>query len=167
MSLTDRLQADVKSAMRDGDGPRRDTLRMVLAAAQNAAKTKQAPLAPEEELAVLTREVKQRRESIEAYQAAGREDLAAGEQAEVDILMPYLPDQLGEDELRVLVRDAVAVSGATSAREMGKVMGVLMPNVKGMADGKAVSEMVAQELAKADLAGHDGDDHMGDTQAEG
>jgi uncharacterized protein YqeY len=164
VSLTDRLQTDVKTAMRAGDGPRRDTLRMVLASAQNAEKAKQSPLTSEEELAVLTREVKQRRESIEAFSEAGRDDLAAVEQLEVDVLMPYLPAQLGEGELRRLVVEAIATSGATSAREMGKVMGVLMPHVKGKADGKAVSAMVAQELAKADLAKHD--DHVGTAKAE-
>jgi uncharacterized protein YqeY len=166
VSLTDRLQTDIKTAMRESDVPRRDTLRMVLASAQNAEKAKQAPLTSEEELAVLTREVKQRRESIEAFGQAGRDDLAAAEQAEIDVLMPYLPAQLDETELRALVQDAIATSGATSAREMGKVMGVLMPHIKGKADGKAVSAMVAQELAKADLAEHDDDDHVSGAQAE-
>jgi uncharacterized protein YqeY len=149
----------MKNAMRSGDVVRRDTLRLVLAAAQNAEKTKQAPLTEGEELAVLTREVKQRRESIEAYEKADRADLAAVEQAELEILMPYLPEQLGDDELRALVQEAIATSGATSAREMGKVMSVLMPRVRGRADGKAVSAMVAQELARADVAAHDGDGH--------
>ena len=167
MSLTDRLQSDIKSAMRGGDGPRRDTLRMVLAAAQNAEKDKGAALTPEEELAVLTREVKQRRESIDAFEKAGRDDLAAGEFAEVEILMPYLPEQLGDDELRALVVAAIARTSATSARDMGKVMGALMPDVKGKADGRAVSSMVAQELARTDLAEHDGDDHASAEKAEG
>ena len=166
MSLTDRLQTDIKSAMRESDVLRRDTLRMVLSSAQNAEKAKRSPLTSEEELAVLSREVKQRRESIEAFGQAGRDDLAAAEQAEVDVLMPYMPTQLGEAELRTLVQDAVSTSGATSARDMGKVMGVLMPHVKGKADGKAVSAMVAQELARADLAEHDGDDHVSGAPAE-
>lgn len=149
MNLTDQLQADMKTAMRDGDATRRDTLRMAIAAAQNAAKDKRAPLSDDEALDVLTREVKKRRESIEAYQAAGRQDLADKEQAEVDILSPYLPEQLGEDEVRVLVREAIASTGAASPRDMGRVMGELMPKVKGRADGKLVSSLVNQELAKA------------------
>ncbi len=122
MSLTERLQADMKTAMRDGDALRRDTLRMVIAAAQNAAKDKRAPLTDEEALEVIGREVKKRRESVAAYQGAGREDLAAKELAEIEILVPYLPEQLGEDEVRALAREAVAASGATSPKDMGRVM---------------------------------------------
>ena len=102
MSLTEQLQADMKTAMRDGDAQRRDTLRMAIAAVQNAEKEKRAPLSDDEVLAVLTRQVKTRRESIKAYRDAGRDDLADKEQAEIDVLAPYLPEQLGEDEVRVL-----------------------------------------------------------------
>jgi uncharacterized protein YqeY len=140
------------TAMRDGDSQKRDTLRMVVAAAQNAAKDKRAPLDDEEALAVVTREVKKRRESIQAYRSAGRDDLAEVEQAEIDILAPYLPDQLGEDEVRALVQDAIASTDATSAKDMGRVMGALMPRVKGRADGKLVSSLVNEELAKATQA---------------
>lgn len=149
MSLAEQLQADMKTAMRDGDALRRDTLRMVVAAAQNAAKEKRAPLSDEETLAVLTREVKKRRESIEAYHTAERDDLAAREQAEMDILMPYLPQQLPEDQVRALVVEAIADSGTSSPRDMGQVMSVLMPKLKGRADGKLVSRLVNEELAKA------------------
>jgi hypothetical protein len=138
----------MKTAMRDGDAERRDTLRMVIAAAQNAAKDKRAPLSDEEALDVLTMEVKMRRESIEAFQAADRQDLADKEQAEVDILGLYLPEQLGEDEVRALVQEAVASTGAASQRDMGRVMGQLMPQVKGRADGKLVSSLVNEELTK-------------------
>ncbi len=148
MSRTDQLQADMKDAMRSGDAERRDTLRMVIAAAQNAAKDKREPLTDEEALGVITREVKKRRESIAAYRDAGRDDLADQEQSEVDILSPYLPEQLGEDEVRALVVEAIAAAGATSQRDMGKVMGQLMPKVKGRADGKLVSSLVNQELAR-------------------
>lgn len=149
MSLTDQLQTDMKTAMRAGDTQRRDTLRMVIAAAQNAAKEKRQDLTDEEALAVVTREVKKRRESIAAYRDAGRDDLADREQAEIDILAPYLPEQLGEDEIRKLVREAVEATGASSPRDMGRVMGQLMPRVKGRADGKLVSRLVNEELAKA------------------
>jgi len=149
VSLTEELQADMKTAMRDGDALRRDTLRMVIAAAQNAAKEKREPLSDEEALVIITKEVKKRRESIEAYRGAGRDDLADQEQAEIDILSPYLPEQLSEDEVRALVVEAIAATDATSARDMGRVMGQLMPKVKGRADGKLVSSLVNQELAKA------------------
>jgi hypothetical protein len=137
----------MKSAMRDGDTQRRDTLRMAIAAAQNAAKDKRQPLSDEETLDVVAREVKKRRESIAAYRSAGRDDLAAKEQAEIDVLAPYLPAQLGEDEVRALVTDAIAASGASSPRDMGRVMSQLMPRVKGRADGKLVSRLVNEELA--------------------
>lgn len=149
MSLTEQLQSDMKTAMRDGDTLRRDTLRMAIAAAQNAAKDKRAPLTDEETLEIVAREVKKRRESIEAYSAAGRADLAAAEQSEIEILTPYLPEQLGADEVRALAVAAVASSGATSPRDMGRVMSQLMPKVKGRADGKLVSSIVNEELAKA------------------
>ncbi len=149
MSLTEQLQADMKTAMRDGDAHRRDTLRMVIAAAQNAAKEKREPLTDEEALGVLTRQVKTRRESIKAFRDAGRDDLADKEQAEIDVLAPYLPEQLGEDQLRALVTEAVAATGASSPKDMGRVMGALMPRVKGRADGNLVSRLVNEELAKA------------------
>ncbi len=149
MSLTEQLQADMKTAMRDGDAHRRDTLRMAIAAAQNAAKDKREALTDEEALAVLTKQVKTRRESIKAYRDAGREDLADKEQAEIDVLAPYLPEQLGEDELRALVVEAVEATGASSPRDMGRVMGALMPKVKGRADGALVSSLVNEVLAKA------------------
>lgn len=152
MSLGEQLQADMKTAMRDGDAHRRDTLRMAMAAVQNAAKDKRAELTDEEVLLVLTKQVKSRRESIAAYRDAGRDDLASREQAEIDVLEPYLPAQLGEDEVRALVIDAIAATGAGSPRDMGRVMGVLMPEVRGRADGKLVSSLVNQELAKTATA---------------
>ena len=123
-----------------------------MAAVQNAAKEKRDALSDEEALAVLTRQVKTRRESIKAYRDAGRDDLADKEQAEIDVLVPYLPEQLGEDEVRALVVEAVAATGASSQRDMGRVMGALMPRVKGRADGKLVSSLVNEELAKAAAA---------------
>lgn len=149
MSLTEQLQADMKTAMRDGDAHRRDTLRMAIAAVQNAAKDKRADLTDDEALAVLTKQVKSRRESIKAYSDAGRDDLAAKEQSEIDVLQPYLPEQLSEDEIRALVEEAIASTGASSPNDMGRVMGALMPSTKGRADGKLVSRLVNQALAKA------------------
>jgi uncharacterized protein YqeY len=156
VSLNDRLRDDLTAAMRSGDALRRDTLRMVQSAAYSVEKEKRRPLTDEELVAVLGREVKTRRESVEAFRAGGREDLAAKEEAEIAILVPYLPEQLSEDEVRDLVTEAIAATGATSARDMGKVMGWLSPKTRGRADGKRVSELVAQALASSDLSTHAG-----------
>ena len=154
MSLQDRIQSDIAVAMRGGDGLRRDVLRMVVSAAYNVEKKQGKPLTDDEFLSVLSREVKTRRESVEAFTAGGRPEAAAKEQAEIAIIRAYLPEQIGADELAQLVAQAVEESGATSPRDMGKVMAVLMPRVKNRADGKQVSALVAQELARRDLAGH-------------
>ena len=155
MSLQDRVQTDIAAAMRAGDGLRRDVLRMVVSAAYNVEKRQGRPLTDEEYLAVLSREVKTRRESVEAFRAGGREDLAAKEEAEIAIIGEYLPEALTEDEIAALVREGIAATGASSARDMGKVMGWLTPRTRGRADGKRVSELVVQALASADLAAHD------------
>ena len=155
MSLQDRVQSDIAVAMRGGDGLRRDVLRMVTSAAYNVEKKQGKPLTDDEYLAVLSREVKTRRESVEAFRAGGREDLAAKEEAEIAILGEYLPQALTEDEIVALVREGIAATGAASARDMGKVMGWLAPRTRGRADGKHVSELVVQALAEADLAAHD------------
>ena len=159
MSLRDRLQDDITAAMRGGDALRRDVLRMATNSAYNLEKKNQKPLTDDELLGVLTREVKTRRESVEAFRAAGREDLATKEEAEIAILTEYLPQALTEAEVATLVAEGVAATGATSARDMGKVMGWLSPKIRGRADGKVVSGMVATALASADLAAHDGGTH--------
>ena len=145
--------------MRGGDSLRRDVLRMAANAAYNVEKRNQKPLTEDEFLAVLSREVKTRRESIDAYEKGGRADLASKEQAEVDILTEYLPQPLSEAEIGVLVDEAIAATSATSVRDMGKVMGWLAPRTRGRADGKVVSGLVASALARADLAVHDGGTH--------
>ena len=155
MSLRDRIQTDITTAMRGGDSLRRDVLRMASNAAYNVEKRNQRPLTEDEYLAVLTREVKTRRESVDAYTNAGRVDLAAKEQAEIDILSEYLPQALTDAEVDSLVDEGIAATGATSARDLGKVMGWLSPRTRGRADGKVVSGKVASALARADLAGHD------------
>jgi uncharacterized protein YqeY len=141
--------------MRGGDGLRRDVLRMVTSAAYNVEKKQGKPLTDDEYLAVLSREVKTRRESVEAFRAGGREDLASKEEAEIAILGEYLPQALSEDEIAALVREGISATGASSARDMGKVMGWLSPRTRGRADGKHVSELVVQALAATDLAAHD------------
>lgn len=144
----------MQAAIRERDELRRDTLRMVVAAAYNAQKKLGRELSDDEAVTVLTREVKTRRESVEAFSAAGRPEAAAKEQAEIEIISAYLPERLAADELAGMVSQAVDESGATSPRDMGKVMAVLMPRLHGRADGKQVSALVVQELAKRDLAGH-------------
>ncbi len=159
MSLRDRLQTDIAVAMRGGDALRRDVLRMAVSAAYNVEKRNRHPLTEDELLAVLGREVKTRRESVEAFRGAGREDLATKEEAEIAILSGYLPQALTEDEIADLIRQAVSATGASSAREMGKVMGWLAPHTRGRADGKRLSELVVRALASVDLAAHDGGSH--------
>jgi len=155
VTLRERIQADTTAAMRSGDTLRRDVLRMVANSAYTIEKRQGRPLTDDELIGVLTREVKTRRESIEAFRAGGREDLAAKEESEVGILRDYLPQALSDDEIRVLMDEAFAATGATSARDLGKVMGWLSPRTRGRADGKRLSELVAQRLAAADLAAHD------------
>ena len=145
--------------MRGGDALRRDVLRMATNSAYNLEKKNQKPLTDDELLGVLAREVKTRRESVEAFRAAGSEDLATKEEAEIAILAEYLPQALTEAEIAALVDEAVAATGADSARDMGKVMGWLSPKIRGRADGKVVSGMVAKALASADLVAHDGGTH--------
>jgi hypothetical protein len=155
VSLRDRIQTDIATAMRGGDALRRDVLRMAMNAAYNVEKRQGTPLTDDEYLAVLTREVKTRRESVEAFRSAGREDLATKEESEIEILRGYLPEALSDAELTTLVDEGIRATGATSARDLGKVMGWLSPRTRGRADGKVVSGMVASALAQADLAGHD------------
>jgi len=141
--------------MRSGDSLRRDVLRMATNAAYNLEKRQGKPLTDDELLGVVTREVKTRRESVEAFRKGGREDLATKEESEIAILQEYLPQALSEEEIRSLVDEGIAATGATSARDMGKVMGWLSPRTRGRADGKRVSELVAQSLARTELANHD------------
>lgn len=154
MTLSQRLQADLTRAIRDRDELRRDTLRMAISAAYNQEKAAGRELSDDEVTKVLAREVKTRRESVDAYAAAGREEAAQREQAEIEILTDYLPEQLDEDAVGTLAREAIDEVGATSPRDMGRVMAVLMPRVGGRADGKLVSSIVARELARRDLSEH-------------
>lgn len=141
--------------MRSGDVLRRDVLRMAQNAAYNVEKRERRELSDDDYAAILAREVKTRRESVEAFRKGGREDLATKEEAEIAILAEYLPQALTEQELKALVEEGIAATGASSARDLGKVMGWLAPRTRGRADGKQLSGMVAQALAGADLAAHD------------
>ncbi|MBA2489532.1 MAG: GatB/YqeY domain-containing protein [Chloroflexi bacterium] len=155
MTLAQRLQQELRSAILERDELRRDTLRMATAAAYNVEKEARRPLTDDELIGVLSREVKTRRESIEAFRSAGRQELAQREEREVAVLAAFLPQQLDEEEIRRLVSQAITETGAGSARDLGRVMARLAPQTRGRADGKQVSGLVAQELARLDLAGHD------------
>jgi uncharacterized protein YqeY len=145
--------------MRSGDALRRDVLRMVQNAAYAIEKRDRRELTDDDYIAVLSREVKTRRESVEAFRAGGREELATKEEAEIAILSEYLPQQLREAEIQAFIDEAIAATGASSVRDLGKVMGWLSPRTRGRADGKRVSALVAKSLAGADLAAHDGGRH--------
>jgi uncharacterized protein len=148
VTLKERLQAETTAAMRSGDALRRDTLRMVHNSAYNLEKKSGSPLSDEELLAVVSREVKTRRESVEAFRRGGREDLASKEEAEIAILGEFLPEQLSPAELTSLVDQALAATGAATPRDLGKVMGWLAPRTRGRADGKVVSALVATRLSR-------------------
>jgi len=146
MPIIDSIRADLKQAMLDRDKLRTSTLRLVLSAAKNKEIEKGEPLSDEEMIAVLSSETKKRRESVEEYKKGNREDLAEKEAAEIEILKKYLPEQLSEEEIQKLVKEAIAQTGAAGPKDMGKVMQALMPKVKGRADGRAVSEIVKNLL---------------------
>jgi uncharacterized protein len=162
VSLRDRIQSDVTAAMRSGDALRRDVLRMAQNAVYLIEKRDRRELSDDEVAAVLGREVKTRRESVEAFRRGGRDELAAKEESEIEILQAYLPEQLDDAAIEGLVSEAIRATGASNARDMGKVMGWLSPRTKGRADGRRVSEIVAKHLARSDLAAHAGDAHIGE-----
>jgi uncharacterized protein YqeY len=147
VSLRDRLDEELKAAMRSNNPVRRDALRMVLAAVQKAEKEGKHRLADDEMLGVLTKELKVRNESVDTFRTGGRADLVAKEEAAIAVVSEFMPQALSEAELRALVEQAIAETGAASPRDMGKVMGWLSPKTRGRADGKAVSQLVTQLLA--------------------
>ncbi len=141
MSLLNQVQDDVKTAMKAGERERVHALRMIADALQKAEKDNGG-----DPVEVLQRERKRRLEAAEAYRDGGRTEMADAEQREADLIATYLPEQLSDEELNAIVGDAVAKSGASSPQEMGKVMGLVMPEVKGRADGKRVSAAVKEML---------------------
>ena len=144
MSLLEQVQQDTTTALKAGDRERAGRLRLVVSELQKAHK--EAAGSDADEVAVLQRERKRRLESAEAYRDGGREDLAATEEGEAELIAAYLPEQLSDGELQAIVGDAVAESGASSPKEMGKVMSLVMPRVQGRADGKRVSALVKEKL---------------------
>jgi hypothetical protein len=147
MSLIARIQDDLKDAMRERDNDRRDALRLILSSLQSAEKELQRPLTEQEELQVLQRERKKRVEAEEAFRSAGREEQADAEDFELEVLEEYMPEPLSEAELEEIIDDAIAENGATSLRDLGRVMADVMPQVAGRADGSEVSQLVREKLA--------------------
>ncbi len=149
MTLLERIEFAMRDAMRARDEQRTSTLRMAMAAAHNQKIARGRDLADDEVVDVLTKQVKQRRESIAMYRDAGREERAAAEEAEAAILAEFLPEQLGEAEIEAMARDAITETGASSPADIGRVMGRLSPQTRGRADGRVVSEVVRRLLGGA------------------
>lgn len=149
MPLLERIDQDLKSAMKAGDKVRLETLRMAKSAIKYRQIEKTEPLTDEEILSVFSSLVKQRKDSIEQFRKAGREDLAQKEEKEMEVLHAYMPRQLGPEEISALVAEAIKESGAKGPQDMGKVMKILMPKLKGAADGKLVNEKVREALSGA------------------
>ncbi|WP_423407444.1 GatB/YqeY domain-containing protein [Heyndrickxia sp. MSNUG] len=148
MSLLERLNNDMKQAMKNKEKDRLTTIRMIKASLQNEAiKFGKQELSEEEELTVLSREVKQRKDSLQEFEKAGREDLVEKIQTELKHVEVYMPQQLSEEEVTAIVKDAIAETGAASKADMGRVMAVIMPKVKGKADGSLVNKLVQQHLS--------------------
>jgi uncharacterized protein YqeY len=147
MSLIARLEEEVRDAVLAREGARRDALRLILASLKSAEKDLQRPLSDDEELQVLQRERKKRHEAADAFRSAGRDGQAAKEDAELAVLQEFMPTPLSEDDVERIVDDAIAENGATSLRDMGRVMKDVMPQVAGRADGSAVGQLVREKLA--------------------
>jgi uncharacterized protein len=147
MSLIVRLEGELTAAMKGRDAARRDALRLMLSSLRSAEKELQRPLSDDEELQVLQRERKRRLEAVEAFRTGGREAQAAAEEAELAVLEEFMPEPLSEDELEQIVDNAIAEVGATSIRDLGRVMADVMPQIAGRADGSMVSQLVREKLA--------------------
>jgi uncharacterized protein YqeY len=147
MSLIARIEDDLREAMRSRDDARRDALRLILSSLRSAEKELQRPLHDDEELQVLQRERKRRLEAAEAFRAGGRNEQADAEEQELAVLQEFMPEPLSEDELEEIVDDVIAEVGATSMRDLGRVMADVMPQIAGRADGSVVSQIVREKLA--------------------
>lgn len=146
MSLLEELNNDMKQAMKDKNKDVLSVIRMVKSTVMNEQINLGHDLTKEEELTVLSREVKQRQDSLTEFEKGNREDLAAGIRTELAVLAKYLPEPLSDEEVIELVKDAIQKTGATSPKDMGKVMGIVTPQVKGKADGKFVANQVKNLL---------------------
>ena len=146
MALKDRLNDDLKDAMRQRDAKRRDTIRLLLSAIRYEEIARKGDLDDDAVTQTLSKQAQQRRDSITAYAKGARPDLVAQEQAELEIIRAYLPEPMSADEVAAIVQAAIADAGATGPQDMGKVMGRIMPQVRGRADGKQVSALVQERL---------------------
>lgn len=146
MEIKEQLTADMKEAMKAKDTLRLNTIRMVRGAIKQQEIDGKKELTNDDIIAVISKEVKMRRDSLEEFTKAGRNDLVENTQAEIEVLLPYLPAQLSEDEIKAIVQEAIEKTGAASPKDMGKVMGAIMPKVKGKADGKLVNTIVKSLL---------------------
>ncbi|WP_249668929.1 GatB/YqeY domain-containing protein [Bacillus altitudinis] len=149
MSLLEQLNSDMKLFMKNREKDKLIVVRMVKASLQNEAiKLKKDSLTGDEELTVLSREIKQRKDSLHEFSKANRLDLVDKVQKEIDILDVYLPEQLSEEELQAVVKETIAETGASSKADMGKVMSAIMPKVKGKADGAVINRLVSEQLSQ-------------------
>ncbi|MEC7835517.1 MAG: GatB/YqeY domain-containing protein [Chloroflexota bacterium] len=144
--LRETLDSDLKQAMRNQEALKRTVLRTMLSEIRNAEINSQTTLDDEGIISVLTKQVQQRKDSVEAYEAANRQDLVEKETAEINIISVYLPEQLPQEEVERIIEDVISQSGSSSLDDMGKVMGLVMPQVKGRADGKIVNAIVTKKL---------------------
>jgi len=147
VSLIEEIDDELKDAMRARDAERRDTLRLILNALKSSQKELQRPLSEEEELQVLQRERKRRLEAAEAFRNGGREEQAAAEERELEVLEEFMPEPLSEEQIEEIVDDVIAEVGATSMADLGRVMADVMPQIAGRADGSQVSQIVREKLA--------------------
>lgn len=149
MSLLEQLNSDMKLMMKNREKDKLVVIRMVKASLQNEAiKLKKDSLTGDEELTVLSREIKQRKDSLHEFSKANRLDLVDKVQKEIDILDVYLPEQLSEEELQTIVKETITETGASSKADMGKVMSAIMPKVKGKADGAVINRLVNEQLSQ-------------------
>lgn len=145
--MKDQLLQDLKEAMKQKDTIKKDTITMLRAAILQVEKDTQKILNDDEICAIVAKEVKKRKESVKEYEEANREDIVESLKKEIEVLSKYLPEQLTQEEIEKLVEQAIVESGATSMRDMGKVMSILRPKTAGKADGKVVSDIVKEKLA--------------------
>lgn len=147
MSLIEKIEDQLKQAMRARDRERTDTLRLTLVSLRSAEKELARPLKEDEELQVLQRERKRRTEAAEAFREGGRAEQADKEERELEVIQEFMPEPISDEELERIVDNAIAETGATSLRDLGRVMADVMPQVAGRADGSTVSQLVREKLA--------------------
>lgn len=147
MTLKEQLLEDMKTAMRDKDTVRKETIQMVRSGVLQVEKDQKVTLDDEGVITVIAKEVKRRRDVLPDYEKSGRTELIDGIKAEIDVLLRYLPSQLTEEELEPIVKETIEETGAVSMRDMGKIMAAIMPKIKGRADGRTVNEMIKKILS--------------------